>query len=199
MLVLGSGSPQRRQLLEEAGYQFRVVAPRPVAERGICSQCGPAELVVELSMAKAIDVARQLRDAGDVNLQECTLISCDTVAECGGQILGKPTDEQHARGMLEQLRGSPHRVYSGLCVWRGPTAEQPPADAAHLAVSHLHMDAIGDEALDDYLASELWRDKAGAIGYQDRPGWLHLRKGSASNVIGLPMELLKEQLKEIKA
>ncbi|MDC0935587.1 Maf family protein [Pirellulales bacterium] len=194
MLVLGSGSPQRRHLLEQAGYRFRVVAPRGAAERGICSQCGPAELVVELSIAKAIDVAAQLRDANDVRLDECTLIACDTVAECGGRILGKPVDEQHARSMLEQLRGSPHRVYSGLCVWHSPTTDKPPADTVQLAVSHLHMDAISDEELDDYLASELWRDKAGAIGYQDRPGWLHLQEGSASNVIGLPMEALTQKL-----
>jgi septum formation protein len=56
------------------------------------------------------------------------------------------------------------------------------------------MDAISDEQLDDYLARELWRGKAGAFGFQDRAGWLHLLSGSETNVVGLPMELLEEML-----
>jgi septum formation protein len=56
------------------------------------------------------------------------------------------------------------------------------------------MDAISDVELDEYLASGLWRGKAGAFGYQDRVGWLRLKSGSESNVVGLPMELLEEML-----
>jgi septum formation protein len=56
------------------------------------------------------------------------------------------------------------------------------------------MDAITDIQLESYLESGLWRGKAGAFGYQDREGWLHLRSGSESNVIGLPMELLEKML-----
>ena len=56
------------------------------------------------------------------------------------------------------------------------------------------MDPIDDDALDDYLASGLWQGKAGAFGYQDRAGWLHLISGTESNVIGLPMDLVAEML-----
>ena len=59
------------------------------------------------------------------------------------------------------------------------------------------MDAISDAQLDAYLESELWRGKAGAFGFQDREGWLHLHRGSESNVIGLPLEVLAEMLAEI--
>ena len=54
------------------------------------------------------------------------------------------------------------------------------------------------EAIEQYLATGLWEGKAGAFGYQDRVGWLQLVEGSESNVIGLPMELLAEMLREIR-
>jgi septum formation protein len=192
-LILASGSPQRRQLLEDAGYEFEVLKPQESVECGICSSGGPAALVVELALAKAADVASQAKRDGRLT-GDVVIVACDTVAECGGQVLGKPRDEDHARGMLQQLRGNVHRVYSGVCVWRageGAAFSQPDV---RLATSELRMDSLSEEQLDEYLASGLWRGKAGAFGYQDRAGWLHLLSGSESNVIGLPMELLTEML-----
>jgi len=61
----------------------------------------------------------------------------------------------------------------------------------------LYMEPIGDEELEAYLESGLWEGKAGAFGYQDRHGWLHIRSGSDSNVVGLPMELLQRMLAEM--
>jgi len=191
-LILGSGSPQRQRLLAEAGYEFTVLAPRQSVECGICSTGGPATLVVELAVSKALDVAAQLADraAG----QGAVILACDTVAECRGEVLGKPVDEGHARSMLQRLRGTTHRVYSGVCVWRPETEALGEQPDVRLAVSELTMDSIPEDELDDYLATELWRGKAGAFGYQDRAGWLHLASGSESNVIGLPMEVVPEML-----
>ena len=194
MYILGSGSPQRQQLLQQAGYHFRVVPPRDEVERGLCSQCGPAELVIELAAAKAVDVATLLASEPATDLSETTIITCDTVAECGGQILGKPVDEEHARSMLLRLRGMRHRVYSGLCVWSPGQSERPTEQHLRLAVSHLRMDKMSEAGLEQYLDSGGWRGKAGAFGYQDGPDWLHLLEGSESNVIGLPMELLAEMI-----
>jgi septum formation protein len=180
-------------LLADAGYEFEVVAPKESAECGICSSGGPAALVVELATSKALDVVAQLKHQGKLR-DETVIIACDTVAECGGEVLGKARDEDHARAMLEQLRGSVHRVYSGLCIWRPLADGERGKPDVRLATSELRMDAIDDAELDDYIASGLWRGKAGAFGYQDRVGWLHLMSGSASNVVGLPMELLHEML-----
>jgi septum formation protein len=180
--------------LQDAGYEFEVVAPRNEVECGICSTGGPATLVTEIAVAKALDVAAQLKDRGDLAAFNGVIIACDTVAECDGAVLGKPADEAHARSMLLRLRASVHRVYSGLCVWA--PQEDDAAPDVRLAVSELRMDFINDEALDEYLASGLWRDKAGAFGYQDRAGWLHLVRGSESNVVGLPLELLAAMLAE---
>jgi len=194
-LILASGSPQRKQLLTQAGYQFEILVPDDSAEDcGICTTGGPAQLVVDLALRKAADVAKTLVD-NDLAKIPSLLVACDTVAECDGSVLGKPTSEEHARDMLTRLRGRRHRVFSGLCLWPLHMRGARLSPQTHLAVTELRMDAIDDGALEEYLGSGLWRGKAGAFGYQDRSGWLHIEQGSESNVIGLPMELLAEQLK----
>jgi septum formation protein len=184
-LILASGSPQRKALMEQAGYTFEVQPPHESAECGICSNCGPAELVLDLAARKAHDVVSRLDSTPTPTL----VIGCDTVAECEGMILGKPRDEDHARGMLEHLRGKRHQVHSGLCLW--PLGGAP---VTRLATTELEMDHLSDAAIEEYLDSGLWQGKAGAFGYQDRIGWLRILAGSESNVIGLPLELLGEML-----
>jgi septum formation protein len=186
-IVLASRSPRRRELLAQAGYQFRVLPPSETAERGVCGELPPGELVARLARQKAADVAPRV-DRGIV-------IGCDTIADCDGQILGKPRDEDDARRMLTFLRGREHRVLSGLCLWRRPD------DRTHtsVAVTRLRMDAIPDEAIDEYLESRQWEGKAGAFGYQDRLGWIHVLEGSESNVVGLPLELLADMLAALAA
>lgn len=194
-LILASGSPQRRELLQRAGYQFEIMPPADAAECGVCSTGGPASLVVELAVSKALDVAAQLKAAGRLADGLAVILACDTLAECGGEVLGKPQDEAHARSMLRRLSGSDHRVYSGVCVWRPIAADGAAGQPdVRLATSELHMDEIANADLEDYLASNLWQGKAGAFGLQDRPGWLHLASGSESNVVGLPMELVEPML-----
>jgi len=181
-LVLASRSPRRRELLAEAGYQFEVVPPAESVECGVCSRESPAELVARLSYEKAANVARRVGRG--------LILGCDTVAECNGEILGKPPDIATARRMLELLRGREHRVLSGLCLWDYPDAKPD----TRVAVTRLRMDALTDHQLDEYLESYQWEGKAGAFGYQDRLGWVHIIEGSESNVVGLPMELLHEML-----
>jgi septum formation protein len=95
--------------------------------------------------------------------------------------------------MLTRLSGQPHRVYSGLCIW--PLATGVPK--TEVAVTHLQMNTLSEDALEDYLETDLWRGKAGAFGYQDGPDWLQITEGSGSNVIGLPLELLEKMLAEV--
>ncbi len=184
-LILASSSPRRRELMAEAGYTFEVIPPSPTAECGVCSRETPPELVARLAMQKAADVAQRI-DSGIV-------IGCDTVAECRGQILGKPRDREHAREMLTLLSGRDHHVYSGLCLWPRPGEER------HVAVdvTRLVMDELTPEQLEEYLASGGWEGKAGAFGYQDGLDWVHVALGSESNVVGLPMELLAKMLGEL--
>ncbi len=182
-LILASSSPRRRQLLTEAGYEFEVIAPSDTAECGICSRETPPELVARLAWQKAGDVA--------ANIAEGIVLGCDTVAECRGQILGKPHNREHAREMLRLLRSREHQVFSGLCLWRRPSNETH----VQVEVTRLVMDPICDEQLEDYLESGQWEGKAGAFGYQDGLDWVHIQSGSESNVVGLPLELLDRMLR----
>jgi septum formation protein len=232
-LILASRSPRRRQLLAEAGYTFRVVAPDDDAERGICSECSPAELVAESAYRKAAAVRQQLlnpplplvadspwrgegRGEGASPLlplgvgrgegalfrpgakpnDRAIIVAADTVAECDGEILGKPRDECDARAMLQRLSGRPHRVLTGVCLWPLnlllPPGEGKPL--VRVAITKLEMDHLTDQQLDDYLAGGQWEGKAGAFGYQDGLDWVHVVEGSESNVVGLPMEMLAEML-----
>jgi septum formation protein len=181
-LILASRSPRRRELLAEAGYKFDIVPPAESVECGVCSRESPAELVARLAYEKAADVARRVGRA--------LVLGCDTVAECNGEILGKPRDIATARRMLELLRGREHRVLSGLCLWDYPDAKPD----TRVAVTRLRMDELTDRQLDEYLDSYQWEGKAGAFGYQDRLGWVHVIEGSESNVVGLPLELLDQMI-----
>ena len=207
-LILASQSPRRRELLTEAGYKFEVISPGPFAECGICSRETPPEMVARLARQKAGDVAASLGakldasvgnklDANvgnnlDANLSERIVIGCDTVAECCGHVLGKPKNRDHAREMLQMMRGREHSVYSGLCLWHWPQ------DEIHVQVdrTRLKMVQLPDSEIESYLDTDLWEGKAGAFGLQDRLGWIDVVDGSESNVVGLPMELLERMLKD---
>ncbi len=184
-LILASGSPRRRELMQQAGYRFRVVVPDDHAECGLCSGESPIQFVCRMAYQKAANVASKVADA--------LVIGCDTVAECQGVILGKPRDERDAEEMLRRLRGRNHRVLSGLCLW--PVPEGTPV--IETAISHLFMDPLSDSQIEDYLHSGQWEGKAGAFGYQDGLDWVHLVEGSESNVVGLPMELLGRLIAEL--
>ena len=193
-IILASQSPRRRELLAAAGYAFDVIAPASDVECGVCSESGPAKLVAELALRKATAIMAQVVIA-DADRRGQLLLAADTVAECDGFILGKPRDETDARKMLEQLSGREHRVYSGVCLWK----IGEPAPQTRVSVTRLRMDSLSNAELTSYLAGGQWEGKAGAFGYQDRLGWVHIIEGSESNVVGLPMELLAEMLAEARA
>ena len=185
-LILASSSVHRKELLSGAGYQFDILPPRDSTECGICSRETPPEMVARLAFQKAHDVSQRV--------ERGTVVGCDTVAECCGQILGKPHDREDARRMLRLLQRRHHHVYSGICVWKRPCDNK----MVRVAKSRLCMDPVPDRVLEDYLDSNAWQGKAGAFGLQDRENWIHMIEGSESNVIGLPLELLETMLRQIQ-
>lgn len=183
-LILASNSSRRRELLESAGYRFRVIPPDPAAEDGLCSGEPPLQTAMRLARQKAESVTHKVSSG--------LILACDTIVVCCGQLLGKPEDRDHARQILRLLRGRRHQVITGLCLWDYPHG----VPEVRSAVSVLMMHDIADHAIEEYLATGLWEGKAGAFGYQDRLDWLVLLEGSVSNVVGLPMELLAEMLEQ---
>ena len=141
------------------------------------------------ALQKLHDVIDQLKHEP----ADLLLLAADTVAECQGQILGKPRDEDHARDMMASLSGREHRVYSGVCLSR-LTSGQPEAPVQRFAVTKLKMDSLTEDWIDEYAKSGKWEGKAGGFGYQDGLGFVHVTEGSESNVVGLPMEIVTELL-----
>lgn len=189
--ILASSSPRRRQLLNDAGYEFEIVPPDESVEQGLCSKCSPAELVSDHAFHKARAIAKTIPDG--------IVIGADTVGECQGRILGKPVDAEHARQMLELMSGKEHRVLTGVCLWHRPSDKK----VLHVEQTVLTMDPLSPQWLESYLDTDGWIGKAGAFGFQDGLDWIHINKGLASNVVGFPVErldsLLEKLMKSVEA
>ena len=191
--MLASGSPRRAELARAEGWLVDVIAPPESVEEHAPPR-GEAEpleaFVTRLAVAKAAAV---------VAVGACGLVlACDTLSEVDGLPLGKPRDEADARRMLEALSGKRHRVVSGVCLWQatGDPAHGKPV-TGH-AESVLFMPPLDEAFIAGYLATGLWRGKAGACGFQDGHVPLELVAGSASNVVGLPLELVRGWLEALE-
>ncbi|MCS7468774.1 Maf family protein [Stieleria sp. ICT_E10.1] len=182
-LVLASGSPRRAQLLRAAGYEFTIDPASDDAECGVCSRETAPELVARYAYRKAESVVRRHGRA--------MILAADTVASCGGQILGKPHNEEHAAEMLRTLSGRRHDVYTGVCLWSSGESRC----TVDVVRTELQMQSLSETMIREYLDTLLWEGKAGAFGFQDGNDWIEIvGGGSESNVVGLPMERLKELL-----
>ncbi len=184
ILILASASPRRHQLLSDAGYRLQVDPPDEDAESIPAEPLAPRELVAALALRKAANVAARTT-AGLV-------LAADTLAECHGQVLGKPADRDDARRILQTLSGQVHYVHTGVCLWRRPDNRR----WMRSVTTELVMAEMSEQQIEDYLDSGQWQGKAGAFGYQDGIDWVTIREGSASNVVGLPMQQVAEMLDE---
>ena len=184
-LVLASQSPRRRQLLDDAGFEYETIAPPDHVELPATRLASAKERVVESAVLKAQFVAK--------NIDEGIILSADTLASCGNDILGKPTSESDAKRMLQLMSGQRHHVLTGVCLWHRPS------DTRHdyLEVTELLMDELSDEQLTTFLKSGEWKGKAGAFGYQDGLDWVHVTEGLGSNVVGLPVERLHDWIHKL--
>ena len=181
LLVLASASPRRRALLREHGFTFEVVVPRGVEEIAP-AHLSPGETVLANARAKASAVARERRDA--------IVLGVDTEVFFEGRVLGKPADMAAAFAMLSRLNGRTHEVYSGVWI-AGQGRER-----GFIEITRVHFHRRSDEELRRYLARIGPLDKAGAYAAQEDHGEMIARvEGSFSNVIGLPMERLGEELR----
>lgn len=191
-IVLASRSPRRLALATEAGWDVTVAPPPEAAEADASGRAMQESLeayVQRLAVAKATAVIA----AGLTG----TILACDTLSEVDGEALGKAADESEARQMLQRLSGRTHRVVTGVCLWRQPPPDDGIVGAAPITASAESILAMGEltpDFLDWYLASGLWRGKAGACGFQDERLPLRLVSGSSSNVVGLPLELISSML-----
>ena len=182
-IVLASGSPRRKELLEMLGVKDMLIIPAAGEEKAPAG-AGPEELVKALSAQKASEVAA-LRDKDDL------VIGADTIVWVEGRVFGKPHSEEEAEHMLRTLSGNTHEVYTGVTVIRG---ERVISEAER---SLVHLRQLSESEIKAYVATGEPMDKAGAYGAQGKAA-LFVRgiEGDFFNVMGLPLCRLGEMLKK---
>ena len=179
-VILASGSPQRKEILERLGISF-VVQVSGVEE---IVHGDPAEVV----LANALLKARAAAVDGSI------VIGCDTDVVVEDHVIGKPEDEVRAREYLAQLSGRTHDVLSGLAIV-GPDPDQVRTGVARTRV---RFKELSPSEIDLNLASGEWRGRAGGYAIQGRGSALVAGiEGDIANVIGLPIGLLYELAPEL--
>jgi septum formation protein len=174
LVVLASGSPQRREILRKLGVEFEVVVP------GVEELTGgdPEVEVLENARLKARAVGAE---AGAL------VIACDTDVVLDGKALGKPADGVEAGGYLERMSGRAHTVLSGLVVLEGGEER---SGLERTSVVFKELSAAEKER---YVGFGEWRGRSGGYAIQTLGSTLVERvEGSVSNVVGLPVGLLIE-------
>jgi septum formation protein len=178
-LILASSSPRRKDLLSSFGKPFSVDVPD--VDESLLPGEDPSSHVRRLALEKARTVQKR-HNAGLV-------VAADTVVVLDGSIIGKPDDEADARCMLGTLSGRTHQVFTGVAVADAATGTA----GCRVVSSSVTISPIGEEEIARYVATGEPLDKAGSYAVQGLGGQYVSRvEGSLSNVIGLPLEELRE-------
>jgi len=180
-LILASGSPARRELLSRYGYEFEV-RPAQVEEPTEAGHGDPRSYVQAIAWLKAAAVAATVDDG--------VVLAADTVGWCDGRPVLKPADEADARRILRMLGGRRHELWTGVCLWRKPDGLQ----VAWQEMIRVHMKAMADAELDDYIRTRQWVGCSGAYAIKENGDPLLTVEGSVTNVVGLPMDSLAKYL-----
>lgn len=185
ILILASGSPRRREMLEMLRVPFRILPTGADESHGDLS---PEELVKTLSARKA---ASAMAFLSEEEKARAVIAACDTVVELHGTILEKPKDRADAVRMLTALSGSEHRVHSGLTL-KSREKEIRECVSATVVFRPLTEGEIGR-----YAASGLPLDKAGAYGIQGpAAAFVQEVRGDYMSVVGMPLCRLTDLLRK---
>jgi septum formation protein len=181
MLVLGSASPRRAELLRELGVEFGV------CPSGVPEVPAPGERSLDFARRAARQKGRAVSDLrpGD------WVLAADTVVAVDGEILGKPVDAADAQRMLNRLSGRCHQVITAVALVK------PGGDVCgELAVSSdVHFRSLSAGEIREYVATGEPFDKAGGYGIQGGASrFVERVEGSYSNVVGLPVDEVRELL-----
>jgi septum formation protein len=185
-LILASSSPRRVELLRQLGMDFEVLPSN--ADELLDQQLSPLELCQLNAHRKARAVAKKNPDS--------VVLGADTLVFLGNEIFGKPENATEALKMIGQLQGRTHQVVTGVSLIRLRSHQEK-----IFAVStEVRFRSLTKEQIQNYLSLVNPLDKAGAYAIQEH-GELIVEEisGSFSNVIGLPVERLSEELRLFKA
>jgi len=183
-IVLASNSPRRKELLSGLDIQFEQKF-LPGIEELYPPDLSYEKIPVYLAQLKAY--------AYKSHMQENTLlITADTIVLLNGKVYGKPTDKNDAIEMLKTLSGHTHEVITGVCMTTWKTQQ------TFHAVSRVKFAALDEDEINYYVNQYKPCDKAGSYGIQEWIGYMGIEsiEGSFYNVMGLPVSMIYQRLKE---
>ena len=200
MLYLASQSPRRRRLLRQLGKPFRIVRSRH--RETIRSGFSPSQNAMRNAAGKAVKAFLPSGARGVV-------IGADTFLYFRGRVIGKPRSMRQAHALLQSLSGRSHWVYTGLCLRDAATGQRRASFAktrvtfkpltsrtiARLFRRASPLDKAGGYAIQEDLPAPRSRRSRRAARQAGRGELIARIEGSRSNVIGLPLELLRRELK----
>lgn len=178
--ILASASPRRRELLSHILTEFEVIPA--VADEVVDRALPPEEIARSLAEHKCNEVFSANSDAA--------VIACDTIVVFNGEILGKPKDKEDAKATLKKLSGRVHFVITGVCIRAGGKK------ISSFEKTEVKFNNLSEEFINSYVAGGSPLDKAGSYGIQDE-GVVKEYFGSYTNVVGMPVRLVKNMLEQI--
>lgn len=184
-IILASNSPRRRELLSGLGVDYEV-RTLPGVDESYPDTLSGEDIPVYISREKA---AAYLPSIASDEL----IITADTIVWLDGRVLGKPADEADACRMLRELSGRTHRVITGV------TLSTATFQKSFAVTSEVEFAPLTEEEITYYVDHYRPLDKAGAYGVQEWIGFIGVRRlsGSYFNVMGLPIQRLYQELKEL--
>ena len=181
-LVLASGLPARKEILEKTGYPFIVDVSDYGEDMGL--KMSPEELAKHLSLGKAQDVATRHKDS--------VVLAADSFALFNGELLGKPQTIENARKMLATLSGQCHSFITGFTILDADTSRR----YSDVVETKVYFRKLAPEDIDNYLKKENVLNNAGAYIIQKLGATLVEKiDGDYSNVMGLPLPAVTVALK----
>ena len=187
-IILASASPRRKELMEMAGYEFEIQVSH---KEEVYTSTEPEEIVKELALLKAKDIAEQQKQ------ENLIVIGADTVVAHKGAILGKPSSKEEAFAMIQGFQGDVHQVYTGVAII-SYDAKGNEKIINHAVRTDVYVNEISDEEIWAYIERDSVMDKAGSYGIQSGFS-IHIEKieGDYFNVVGLPISYIYEELKKV--
>jgi septum formation protein len=180
-ILLASASPRRKYLLEEAGFTIRVIPPD--VDEEYSDLYVPTDIPVLLAKRKATALANS-------RMEQEVILAADSVVILDNDILGKPRDNIHAIKMLRKLSGRTHQVITGVCLLAADK------ESVFHCISEVTFSILTDVEIQHYIDHYRPFDKAGSYGVQEWLGWCRIKSihGSYSNIMGLPVEMVYDEL-----
>ena len=205
VLILASGSPRRKELLQQAGLEFEILVS-DIEEK--VTKTVPEEVVLELSEQKCSAVSDEfirktpnnLSDLIDIETGGIMVIGADTVVSVDNMVLGKPVDAKDALKMLMNLSGRSHEVYTGvtckLLQYNSFTEGLIETDSfSFYSETKVNMYPFDEYEALDYIATGEPMDKAGAYGIQGIGERLvESINGDYNNVVGFPLSKFMKEM-----